>query len=95
MASLKDSEIKDIQKAVFELIQNGELEDAANVVAPLLEHDPNDAIALNFLGIVHLELHNFHLAYQYLRRALQEKVNIAPVWVNFGLAAHEFGSCAI
>ena len=91
MASLKDSEIKDIQKAVFELIQQGELEDAANVVAPLLENDPNDAIALNFLGIIHLELHNFHLAYQYLRRALQEKVNIAPVWVNFGLAAHELG----
>lgn len=91
MASLKDSEIKEIQKAVFELIQKGELEDAANVVAPLLEHDPNDAIALNFLGIIHLELQNFHLAYQYLRRALQEKVNIAPVWVNFGLAAHELG----
>jgi tetratricopeptide (TPR) repeat protein len=88
---LKDTEIKDIQKAVFELIQQGELEDAANVVAPLLEQDPNDAIALNFLGIIHLELHNFHLAYQYLRRALQEKVNIAPVWVNFGLAAHELG----
>jgi tetratricopeptide (TPR) repeat protein len=91
MASLKDSEIKDIQKAVYELIQQGELEDAANVVAPLLENDPNDAIALNFLGIIHLELHNFHLAYQYLRRSLQEKVNIAPVWVNFGLAAHELG----
>jgi hypothetical protein len=44
---LKDTEIKDIQKAVFELIQQGELEDAANVVAPLLEQDPNDAIALN------------------------------------------------
>ena len=91
MASLSDQEVKEIQKAVFDLIQNGDLENAANVVAPLLENDPNDAIALNFLGIIHLELHNFHLAYQYLRRALQEKVNIAPVWVNFGLAAHELG----
>lgn len=91
MASLTDVEVKEIQKAVFDLIQNNELEDAANVVAPLLEHDPNDAVALNFLGIIHLELHNFHLAYQYLRRALQEKPNMAPVWVNFGLAAHELG----
>lgn len=91
MAQIAEAEVKEIQKAVFDLIQKGELEDAANVVAPLLENDPNDAIALNFLGIIHLELHNFHLAYQYLRRALQEKVDIAPVWVNFGLAAHELG----
>lgn len=91
MASLKDSEVKEIQKTVFTLIQEGQLEDAMGLVSTLLEQDPNDALALNFLGIIHLELQNFHLAYQYLRRALQEKVNIAPVWVNFGLAAHELG----
>ena len=88
---INDDEVKRIQKAVFDLIQKGELEDAMGLVQTLLENDPNDAIALNFLGIIHLELQNFHLAYQYLRRALQEKVNIAPVWVNFGLAAHELG----
>jgi tetratricopeptide (TPR) repeat protein len=91
MAHLSDGEVKKIQKAVFDLIQNGQLEDGANVVQTLLEHDPNDAISLNFLGIIHLELQNFHLAYQYFRRALQEKQNLAPVWVNFGLAAHELG----
>lgn len=91
MASLTNDEVKEIQKAAFELIQENKLEDANRVIQTLLEHDPNDAIALNFMGIVHLELKNFHLAYQYLRRALQEKVNIAPIWVNFGLAAHELG----
>lgn len=90
MASVKD-DTKEIQQAIFNLIQNGELEDAANLAQTLLERDPNDAIALNFLGIVHLELHNFPLAYQYLRRSLQEKPGHAPVWVNFGLAAHELG----
>lgn len=91
MASLKDGEVKEIQKAVFELIQKGDLETASNLCKRILESDPNDAIALNFLGVIHLELQNFELAYQYLRRSLQEKVNIAPVWVNFGLAAHELG----
>lgn len=91
MSSLKDGEVKEIQKAVFELIQKGELEQAADLSIRLLENDPNDAAALNFLGIVHLELQNFPLAYQYLRRALQEKPSLAPVWVNFGLAAHELG----
>lgn len=91
MASLKADEVQEIQKAVFDLIQRGELEDAMGPVQALLEHDPNDGISLNFLGIIHLELHNFHLAYQYLRRAIQEKPGMAPVWVNFGLAAHELG----
>lgn len=90
MTQLRDDK-KEIQQAIFELIQKNELEQAANLSQRLLEDDPNDPIALNFLGIVHLELHNFPLAYQYLRRALQEKSTYAPVWVNFGLAAHELG----
>lgn len=86
---LKDDEVKEIHKACFTLIQNGELEDALGLIQTLLEHDPNDAIALNFTGLIHLENRNFPLAYQYFRRALQEKANIAPIWCNFGLAAHE------
>lgn len=89
MASVKDEDVKEIHKACRELIANGDLEKAVSLLNPLLEHDPNDAIALNFIGLIHLETRNFHLAYQYLRRALQEKVNIAPIWCNFGLAAHE------
>jgi tetratricopeptide (TPR) repeat protein len=88
MASL---ETKEIQKAVYDLIQKNDLEPAADLSMRLLEEDPNDAVALNFLGIIHLELHNFPLAYQYLRRSLSEKPGHAPVWVNFGLAAHELG----
>jgi len=82
-------EVKEVQAAVFNLIGRGELKDANDLVNTLLEHNPNDGIALNFLGIIHLELQNFHLAYQYLRRATQETPSAAPVWVNFGLAAHE------
>lgn len=91
MASLDDKEVREVQKTVFTLIQESKFEPAVNLIQTLLEHDPNDALALNFLGIIHLELRNFHLAYQYLRRSLQEKSNIAPVWTNFGLAAHELG----
>lgn len=91
MPSLNDDEVKEIQKTVFKLIQGGELEQATRLIERLLEHDPNDAIALNFMGVIHLELQNFHLAYQYFRRALQEKNNAAPMWSNFGLSAHELG----
>lgn len=90
MASVKD-DTQDIQRAVYELIQQSDFERAADLSQTLLERDPNDAIALNFLGIIHLELKNFPLAYQYLRRSLQENRSHAPVWVNFGLAAHELG----
>jgi tetratricopeptide (TPR) repeat protein len=89
--ALTDSETKDIQKATFDLIQNGALDDAFGLISTLLDNNPNDEVALNFLGLIHLEKHNFPLAYQYFRRALQENPGIAPVWVNFGLAAHELG----
>jgi len=88
---IHNDEIKKIQKACFDLIKESDFEPAMRLIQTLLEQDPNDAIALNFLGIIHLEMWNFHLAYQYLRRALQENPNLAPVWGNFGLSAHELG----
>ncbi len=91
MASLTDAEVKDIHRAVFNLIEQGELKPANDLIETLLTHNPNDGIALNFMGVLHLELQNFHLAYQYIRRATQETPKAAPVWTNFGLAAHELG----
>lgn len=91
MASLKDEEVKEIQMSVFELVQKGDHENALGLITTLLEHNPDDAIALNFLGVIHLEMRNFSLAYQYLRRSLQEQPHRAQTWVNFGLAAHELG----
>lgn len=91
MASLKDNEVKDIHRACFTLIQNGDLERCLGLLQTLLEHDPNDPFALNYAGLIHLEMRNFHWAYQYHRRSITENPNIAPFWVNFGLAAHELG----
>jgi tetratricopeptide (TPR) repeat protein len=88
---IHNDEIKKIQKTVFDLIKDGDFEPAMGLIQTLLEQDPNDAVALNFLGIIHLEMKNFHLAYQYFRRALQENPKLAPVWGNFGLSAHELG----
>lgn len=91
MAQIEEKDVKEVQKTVFNLIENADLESANKLIGALLEFNPNDAVALNFLGIIHLELQNYHLAYQYFRRSLQEKPNIAPVWTNFGLSAHELG----
>lgn len=88
---LTEAEVKEIQQAVFELIQQENFQDAYGLIQTLLEHNPNDAIALNFMGICHLENDNFPQAYQFLRRALQENPKAAPIWGNFGLAAHELG----
>jgi hypothetical protein len=89
MASLKPEEVKEIQKAVFHLIERSEFDNALGLIQTLLEDNPNDGIALNFMGILHLERHNFPSAYQYFRRATQETPSSAPVWTNLGLAAHE------
>jgi len=89
--TLHENEVKEIHKAVYELIQKGDLENSIGLINTLLEHNPNDAAALNFMGIIHLEQRTFSMAYQYFRRSLQEQPNRAPTWVNFGLSAHELG----
>lgn len=88
---LSAKEIKDIQKAAFNLIEHSEFDQALGLIQTLLEENPNDGVALNFMGILHLERHNFPSAYQYFRRASQETPSAAPVWTNLGLAAHELG----
>ena len=88
---LEESEIKEIHQAAYELVQRKDYEAASQLTSRLLEENPNDATALNFLGVMHLDRQNFHLAYQFLRRAMQEKPNVAAMWTNFGLAAHELG----
>jgi hypothetical protein len=91
MAQISEEEAKEIRQACYELVQQKEYENAKDLIDRLLNDDPNDAAALNFLGIIHLDLQNFHLGYQYFRRALQEKPGYAPIWTNFGLSAHELG----
>ena len=88
---LEASEIKEIQTAAHELMQAKDYDNAGPLLTRLLEENPNDATALNFLGVIHLDLQNFPLAYQFLRRALQENPGSAAMWTNFGLAAHEMG----
>lgn len=89
--SLDDKEVKEIQKAAFDLIERKDYQSAFGLLQTLLEHNPDDSVSLNFLGVIQLDLQNYHLAYQYFRRALMENPNQAPVWVNFGLSAHELG----
>lgn len=89
--SLSSEEVKKIQRAVFDLISAKNLPDAWGLCQTLLEDNPNDAIALNFMGVIYLEKHDFPHAYQFFRRSLAENPNPAPVWANFGLAAHELG----
>lgn len=88
---IDEKEVKEMYKAVYELIGQKNYEDAMPVLVALIENNPNDAAALNFLGVIHLDLQNFHLSYQYFRRGLQESPETAAIWANFGLSAHELG----
>ena len=86
---ITDTEVKELYAAIAELIQNQQANEADELIQTLLERDPNDGVALNFYGVLHLEAHHFGEAYQYFRRALQERPNLPTIWLNFGLAAHE------
>ena len=86
---ITDTEVKEMYSAIAELIQNKQPDDANALIQTLLERDPNDGVALNFYGLLHLEAHHFSEAYQYFRRALQERPSLPVIWLNFGLASHE------
>ena len=85
---LKDAEVKEIQQAAFECIEQRQWEEADSLIQTLLEHNPDDPVALNFLGVIHNEAGHYQLAYQFLRRALTEAPEVAPVWLNYGLTLH-------
>lgn len=88
---LEPSEVHQIQTAAHELIQRGDYQNAGDLLETLLEHDPNDATALNFSGYIALQSGREPLAYQFFRRALAEKPGNHAIWSNFGMAAHEMG----
>ena len=88
---LEPSEVQQIQSAAYELIQSGDYQNATSLLDTLLDQDPNDATALNFMGYIALQNGRDSLAYQYFRRALAEKPGHHAIWANFGMAAHEMG----
>ena len=88
---LEKADVQQIQVAAHELIERGDYSNASGLLDTLLEHDPNDATALNFTGYIALMNGNEPMAYQLFRRALAEKPGNHAIWTNFGQAAHEMG----
>ncbi len=80
-----------ILKAAHELIEQGEYKQAMPLLEIVLDDNPNNAPALNFTGYIAMKLHQDTVAYQYLKRAIQESPKQAQIWSNFGLSAQHLG----
>lgn len=81
-------DLVECQKAVKELVEKNDFENALPLIYSCLESYPNDAPTLHFLGYLYLTAGQEAFAYQYLRRALQE-AQTPSLWVSLGRAAHE------
>lgn len=88
---MDESELKVCQKAIHELVNQNNFEDAFPLIYSVLEEYPNDAITLHLLGFIWLQSGKEAFAYQMFRRALQESPNKAEIWTSIGRAAHELG----
>ena len=88
---MNNDELKQCQVAIHELIETQDFENALPVIYSVLEHYPNDAATLHFLGYIWLLTGKEAFAYQLVRRALQEAPTNYAIWVTFGRCAHELG----
>jgi len=88
---MNNDELKQCQVAIHELIETQDYENALPVIYSVLEHYPNDAATLHFLGYIWLLTGKEAFAYQLVRRALQEAPGNHAIWVTFGRCAHELG----
>lgn len=78
-----------VLKAIHELVEANDFENAFPLIDAVLEADPNNAPALHFLGYVYLMGGQYSFAYQAYRRALQEHPGNHALWTSLGRAAHE------
>lgn len=86
---MSPSELKVVQKAIHELIEKEDFENALPVIYSVLEEHPNDAATLHFLGYIWLVTGKEAFAYQLFRRALQEAPSNHAIWTSLGRAANE------
>ena len=82
-------ELKKVQLAIHDLINQEDYESAMPLIYAVLEHYPEDPPTLNFLGYIWLMGDKPALAYQMFRRALQENPGNKALWTSLGRACHE------
>lgn len=84
-------ELREQYLEIQALLTGGDYETAYPLIYNILDDDPNDAAALNFLGYLWLQTGKEAWGYQMFRRALQEEPGNKAIWANLGKAAHELG----
>ena len=75
---------------VKELLDNEQINEAMPIIIGMLEDNPNDAIALNFRGYVHLLLDDDATAYQFFKRSIDISPNVSNL-TNLGKSLNEMG----
>lgn len=79
----------EIIKAVHELIENKDTENAMPLIYGMLEDDPNDPAALFSLGYIYIEADKNPFAYMCFKRASVSEPKRPAIWNNLGRACME------
>lgn len=82
--------MNDDQILVKELLEQERIDDALPFIVGMLEDNPDDPVALNFRGYVHLLLEDEAIAYQFFKRSVDLLPNSGNV-LNLGKSLEEMG----
>ena len=82
--------MNDIQMHVKELLESENIDEAMPLILEMIDNNPDDPVALNFRGYVHLLLEDDSTAYQFFKRSVDISPNAGNL-VNLGKSLNEMG----
>lgn len=72
--------------------REGQVQQAAQAYAEVLELNPRDADALHLLGLCHLQAGQVQQAAALFKEALKQRPTDAQIWTHLGVACRHFGN---
>ena len=75
--------MNDLQRHVTELLESERIDEAMPLILEMIDDNPDDPVALNFRGYVHLLLEDDSTAYQFFKRSVDISPNAGNL-VNLG-----------
>lgn len=82
--------MNDLQRHVTELLESERIDEAMPLILEMIDDNPDDPVALNFRGYVHLLLEDDSTAYQFFKRSVDISPNAGNL-VNLGKSLNEMG----
>jgi protein O-GlcNAc transferase len=83
--------INEVSRLAVQSYQSGDLHQAEHFCKLVLKKQPNNAEVLSFLGIIYVQLKNYDLAIQYIKKSLHFNPGNADAYLALGIVMQQKG----